>query len=473
MSQTSLPGRAAADPAAMRAPPGVLDGPIVPTLLRLALPTIVVLVVQTLVGVLETYFIGFLGTAALAGTALVFPVLMLMQMMSNGGVGGGVASAVARAIGAGRRDDAEALAWHAVVIAIVIGAVFCIAAVASGPLLYRAMGGEHDTLVAALTYSNAVFAGSIPIWIVALLSAVLRGAGNVRVPAIVTLTGAILLIPLSPALIFGIGPMPRLGVAGGGVAVVTYYLIGLAMLIGYMRSARSPIRLRITPLSGRLFRDILGVGFLSAIGTVMSNLTVALVTAAVGRFGADAIAGYGLASRIDYMQIPVMFGLGTGLVTMVGVATGAGQTARATRIAWTGAGIAFVITETIGVAAALFPTAWLGLFSREPQVLADGSLYLHTVAPFYGVVGAGMALYFAGQGAKRVLIPLLAGTVRLIVAAGIGWLAVASWGAGLPTLFGIVAVSAVLFGGIIVSATFARTRNEDRVVAALQASAAE
>ena len=124
MSQTSLPGRAAADPAAMRAPPGVLDGPIVPTLLRLALPTIVVLVVQTLVGVLETYFIGFLGTAALAGTALVFPVLMLMQMMSNGGVGGGVASAVARAIGAGRRDDAEALAWHAVVIAIAIGAVF-------------------------------------------------------------------------------------------------------------------------------------------------------------------------------------------------------------------------------------------------------------------------------------------------------------------------------------------------------------
>jgi MATE family, multidrug efflux pump len=473
MSQTPLPGRAAVQPAAMRAPRGVLDGPIVPTLLRLALPTIVVLVMQTLVGVLETYFIGFLGTAALAGTALVFPVLMLMQMMSNGGVGGGVASAVARAIGAGRQADAEALAWHAVVIAVAIGAVFCIAAIACGPVLYRAMGGEHDTLAAALTYSNAVFAGSIPIWIVALLSAVLRGAGNVRVPAMVTLTGAILLVPLSPALIFGIGPMPRLGVAGGGVAVVIYYLIGLAMLVGFMRSGRSPIWLRITPLSARLFRDILGVGFLSAIGTVMANLTVALVTAAVGRFGADAIAGYGLGSRLDYLQIPLMFGLGTGLVTMVGIATGAGQTARATRIAWTGAGIAFLITETIGLAAALFPTAWLGLFSTESQVLADGSLYLRTVAPFYGMVGAGMALYFAGQGAKRVMIPLLAGAVRLIVAAGFGWFAVAAWGAGLPALFNIVAVSAVLFGGIIVAATFVRTRSEAGVAAAIQASAAE
>jgi MatE len=93
---------AAASPL-INAPPGFLAGPVVPTLLRLALPTIVVLVVQTMVGVIETYFIGFLGTAALAGTALVFPVLMLMQMMSNGGMGGGVASAVARAIGAGRR----------------------------------------------------------------------------------------------------------------------------------------------------------------------------------------------------------------------------------------------------------------------------------------------------------------------------------------------------------------------------------
>ncbi|MFB9268494.1 MATE family efflux transporter [Bradyrhizobium erythrophlei] len=471
MSQTSPSGPLAAS--AMRAPPGVLDGPIAPTLLRLALPTIVVLVVQTLVGILETYFVGFLGTAALAGTALVFPVLMLMQMMSNGGIGGGVASAVARAIGAGRRADAEALAWHAVVLAIALGAVFSLAAISGGPWLYHAMGGESDTLAAALTYSNAVFAGSIPLWIVALLSAVLRGAGNVRMPAVVTLAGAILLVPLSPALIFGFGPIPRFGVAGGGVAVVIYYLIAMAMLIGFMRSPQSPIRLTIAPLSGRLFRDILGVGLLSAIGTVQANLTVALITAAVGQFGANAIAGYGLASRLDYLQIPLLFGLGTGLVTMAGINTGAGQTARATRVAWTGAAIAFAVTETIGLAAALFPTAWLGLFTDAPPVLASGTLYLHTVAPFYGVAGAGMALYFAGQGARRVLAPLLAGTARLIVAAGVGWLAVATWGAGLSTLFVIVAISSVLFGGIIVAATIARARSETGAAPAIQASAAE
>src|SRR5882672_4859901 len=119
-------------------PPGVLAGPITPTMLRLALPTIVVLVVQTLVGVAETYFVSFLGTDVLAGVTLVFPILMLMQMMSNGGIGGGVSSAIARALGANRRDDADALVWHAVVIAGAFGLAFTVAAIFGGPTLYRA-----------------------------------------------------------------------------------------------------------------------------------------------------------------------------------------------------------------------------------------------------------------------------------------------------------------------------------------------
>ena len=459
---------------AARTLPSILAGPIAPTLLRLALPTVVVLVVQTLVGVLETYFVGFLGTDALAGTALVFPVLMLMQMMSNGGIGGGVASAVARAIGAGRQADAEALVWHAVVLACVFGISFTVLAIAGGPLLYRAMGGAGGALAAALTYSNIIFAGSIPLWIVALLSSVLRGAGNVRVPALITLAGAVILVPLSPALIFGWGVFPRLGIAGGGAAVVLYYLLAVLMLVVFMRSRQSPVKLTIAPLSGRLFRDILGVGLLSAIGTAQSNLTVAFITAAVGHFGADAIAGYGIASRLDYMQIPLLFGLGTGLVTMVGINIGAGQVMRARRIAWTGAAIAFGVTELIGLSAASFRRAWLSLFTASPHVIDTGTLYLRTVAPFYGAIGIGMALYFAGQGAKRVVAPMLAGTVRLIVAVLIGWLSVVWLGAGLPTLFAIVAASALLFGGIITIATFVNGRERTLSSrAALQPDAAE
>src|SRR5262245_50691540 len=217
-----------------RANSRLLAGPIGPTMLRLAAPTVVVLVVQTLVGVAETYFVSFLGTDALAGVALVFPVLMLMVTMANGGIGGGVAAALARTLGAGRRGDADALAGHALVLGIAFGVVFMAAALAGGPWLYRTMGGEGAALAAARDYSNAIFLGAVPLWVTALLSAALRGAGNVRAPAVITFAGLVVLLPLSLALIFGWGPLPRLGVTGAGVAVALYYTGAALVLLGYL-----------------------------------------------------------------------------------------------------------------------------------------------------------------------------------------------------------------------------------------------
>lgn len=439
-----------------KTPRGILHGPITPTLFRLALPTVVVLVVQTFVGVAETYFVSFLGTEALAGVTLVFPVLMLMQMMSNGGIGGGVSSAVARALGANRHADADGLVWHSIVLATVFGAIFSVAAILFGSLLYRSMGGTEETLRAALLYSGIVFAGSIPIWITALLSAALRGAGNVNVPALVIISGAFLLLVLSPPLIFGWGPFPQLGVAGGGAAVFIYYLISALVLALYLRSSRSPLKLKIVPLQGRLFRDILGVGLPSAVGTIQVNLTVTFVTAAVGHFGADAIAGFGIASRLDYLQIPIIFGLGTAIVTMVGVNIGAGQIERARRVAWVGGAIAFGITQTIGILATLFPMLWMKLFTADPDVQQLGSQYLQTVAPAYGAVGLGLALYFASQGLKRVLLPVLAGTVRMVLAAFVGWASVIWFQASLNSLFQIVAAAAIAYGGLTALAVLPR-----------------
>ena len=436
----------------------LLNGPILPAMLKLAIPTVVVLVVQTLVGVAETYFVGFLGTDALAGVALVFPVLMLMQMMSNGGIGGGVASAVARALGAGRKDEADALVLNALVLAVVFGVVFSAAEFLGGSALYRALGGQGATLAASLAYADTVFAGAALVWIVSLLAAALRGAGNTMVPAVVIFIGLFVLLPLSPILIFGWGPFPRLGVAGAGVAVVAYYLVGATVLIGYLRSGRGTLRLPldVRRIEWRLLADILRVGGLSAVGTIQANLTVILVTGIVGLFGTDAIAGYGIASRLDYILIPLLFSLGTAALTMVGTNFGAGQVARAERIAWIGAFFAAGMTELIGVTAALFPRAWLSLFSSEPTVLATGELYLHIVAPFYGIFGFGMLLYFAGQGAGRVLWPVLAGSARLIVAALVGWLIVVHFGGGLRALFITVAVASISYGTITAMALWLR-----------------
>ena len=208
----------------------ILSGPVLPTLLRLGLPTIGVLLAQTLVAVAETYWTSFLGIDAIAGVALVFPLTALMTAASNGGIGGGVSAAMARAVGAGRADEADALVAHALVLAVGFGVLFTAGAFAVGPALYRAMGGSGNALAAALLFSGWFFAGAVPIWAVNLIAAALRGAGEVRLPASVTLAGALVTILLSPALIFGVGPLPRMGVGGAGLAVGLYYLAAMLVL---------------------------------------------------------------------------------------------------------------------------------------------------------------------------------------------------------------------------------------------------
>jgi putative MATE family efflux protein len=430
-----------------RAREAMLHGPIVSTLVKLALPTIGVMVAQTAVGIAETYYVSFLGTDVLAGVALVFPIFMLMTTLSNGGLGSGVASAIARAVGAGRQKDADALVFHAVVLAVIWGAVFTLGVIWGGPAMYSALGGRDASLAAALKYSNVLFAGAVVVWIVNLLAAALRGSGNVKVPALVTLIGAAVMIPASPALIFGFGPIPRLGIAGAATAFNIYYLGALIVMLWYMRSGRSGLTLTVSRLEWRLFADILKVGVPTAINAVQTNLCVILVTGAVGLFGTAALAGYGTASRLDYVMIPILFGLSSAVLTMVGVNIGAGNGARARHIAWVAALIGVGITETIGLAAAIAPWAWVGLFTSDPDVLAPGMTYLRIVGIVYGLFGFGFVTSFAAQGAGKVLWPSIAVSVRLVVAAGAGWIAVTSFGGTMATLAVIVAISFVAYAG--------------------------
>ncbi len=425
----------------------LLEGPIARTLLRLATPNVLVMFAQASVGLVETYFVARLGTDALAGVTMVFPVLMLMQMMSAGAMGGGISSAIARALGAGRRSDADALVLHSLAIAVAFGLTFTLAVLGGGRWLYGAMGGRGASLAAALAYSNVVFAAAILVWIFNSLANVIRGTGNMAVPAAVTCAGAAALIPLSPCLIFGWGPFPRLSVAGGAVAVVAFYLAGSVALGAYLWSGRSVVHLSFHEIGFRwpLFRDILRVGAVAALITVQTNLTIAIATGLVGRFGPAAIAGYGMGSRLEYLLVPLVFGLGGPLVAMVGTNIGAGQRARALRTAWIGAAIAAGLTELIGLGAAAVPRAWLTLFDTDPAMLDAGSRYLHAVGPFYGLFGLGMALYFASQGAGRLLWPLLANLTRLVIAAGGGWLAL-RWGGDLSYMFLALSAALAAFG---------------------------
>jgi putative MATE family efflux protein len=435
----------------------LLEGPIVPLLLALAWPNVLVMLAQTSTGLIETFWVARLGTAALAGMALVFPGVMLMQMISGGAMGGGISSAIARALGAGRHDDANALVLHAVIINAALGVLTSVLVLACGPALYRALGGDGPSLAAALQYSNVVFAGTVLLWVMNALASAIRGTGNMLVPALVICGGIVLLVPLSPCLIFGIGPFPALGIAGGGVAVVLYYAIGTAILAAYVASGRNVARFRFARLRWDLFRDILAVGAVASVTSIQTNVTIGFATALVATVAGPAgVAGFGTGARLEYLLIPLVFGLGAPLVVLVGTNIGAGQQARALRVALVGGGLAFALTETIGIAAAIWPRVWLDLFGSDPRMLATGGAYLRIVGPFYGFFGLGLALYFASQGAGRLRYPLIAGFVRMFVAVVLGGLALHATGS-LVWLFGCVGVGLACYGGIVCAAVAAGT----------------
>jgi putative MATE family efflux protein len=424
----------------------LLDGRIVPTLLLLAWPNVLVMLAQASTGLIETWFVARLGTDALAGMALVFPGFMMMQMLSAGAVGGGISSAIARALGAGRREDANALVLHAIVVNLALGVVFSLLVLAYGRALYAFMGGEGASLEAALAYSNVVFAGVWLVWLMNALASVLRGTGNMMVPSLAICAGFVLLVPLSPVLIFGFGPIPAMGIAGGGIAVVVTIALSTAIMAWHLGSGRSIVRLKFARLRRHLFADILRVGAVGSVSTLQTTLVFMLTTALVGAAaGPDAVAGYGTGARLEYLLIPLVFGIGAPLVALVGTNIGAGQRARALHIALTGGAIAFALTEAVGLAAAIWPEAWLGLFGSDARMIETGSAYLRLVGPAYGFFGLGLSLYFASQGAGRLFWPLLGGFFRLIIAIGGGWLVLRLTGS-LNGLFAALALALVVYG---------------------------
>src|SRR6187431_1803788 len=186
-----------APPAAPKLPANaLLTSPILPTLLKLALPNAIAMVGTTLVAVAETSYIGRLGTEPLAGIALVFPFVMLTQMMSAGAMGGGVSSAISRALGAGDRNRAATLALHAAIIGLCGGLFFTVMMLAFGRSFFALLGGRDRVLEEASGYSQVLFSGAVAIWLVNTLASVIRGTGDMRLPSMTLIGASVLQIAL-------------------------------------------------------------------------------------------------------------------------------------------------------------------------------------------------------------------------------------------------------------------------------------
>src|SRR5262249_21618747 len=343
----------------------MLAGPIVPTILTLAAPNVLNVAMQSLVSISDSWFVAQLGIVDLAALALVFPTQMALGQMSAGAMGGGISSSVARALGSGNRAAAEAAAAHALVIALAMAGVFAVVFVGFGRAIYGALGGSGRALDAADAFATVLFAGCAAHWVANSMASVLRGTGDMKTPGYALVATAALQIPLTGALTLGWFGLPSLGIRGPATASVISFTFASLWMASRLLGPKAALRLH-WPKGGfrkSSFNDILKVGAIACLVVILTNGTVLLVTGLIGRAGDAAIAGYGIGSRLEYMLVPISFGIGATLTTLVGTNIGARQYSRAQQLAWNGAYMAGGIAAAIGIVVAIWPDLWLGLFT--------------------------------------------------------------------------------------------------------------
>lgn len=456
ISLSSLPAAKGVKPSTAARTKLLLEGPILPTLLRLAAPNVLNLFAFAGVITFDGFFLGRIGSDALAGASLAFPWVMLVLQTTNSGIGNGVSSSIARALGADRHDCADDLVFHAFLLAIALGVLFSTTMLLGGPFIFRWMGGHDEMLSDALAYANVALGGAVCICVLNLLGNAVRGTGNMSLPASVLVGCVFAHIAISPVLIFGVGPLPALGPAGAGLGLVIPFAAGGIVMMCYLRSSRAIVRLNFRGVTPRweLFADILKVGVPGLINTAITNLSVVMLTGIAGNLGRETAIGYAVGARLEYILQPLAFGFGTAILAMVGTNWGARKYRRARQIAWTGATTTAVLCGAIGLVVALHPTLWMGLFSNDTGVGRIGALYLSIVGPAYVCFGLGLGLFFVTQGVGRGVVGMNANAMRMIVSAGGGLVAIYWFDLGVAGLFAAVTGGFCLYAAILVYAVF-------------------
>ncbi len=429
----------------------LLTEPPLRLLLQMTGPNTLAFSLQAVVNLAEIYMIGRLGTEALAAIALVFPLLILTQTMSGGPLGGAITASIARALGTGNRENAERFVWHAIYGGLIGAAVFFILFALFGRQLLMLLGGEGVILDMAMTYCWVLFSGGIVIWLGSSVGAAYRGAGDMAFPARLMLISALLQVPLTATLVFGLFGFPALGVAGAAASsiIVGAMMTSILLLVLWRGKRALTLRPKFAAWRRDLAADILKVARPASLNPLMNVGTILGLTALVGSFGPHALAGYGIGTRIEFIMLPVIFAFGTALTTIVGTNIGAGNYDRAEAAGFYGVACSAILCGTAGGLLALFPNSWIPIFTDDAAAFAIARDYIRIVGPAYAFLGIGLVLYFASQGAGTMTWPIRAQILRFVLSVGGASLLVHQFDFGLNAVFITTVIALALYAGII------------------------
>mgnify|MGYP001160779295 FL=1 len=385
--------------------------------LKLAIPNMLTMSMWIITFIIEGFYIGQLGVIPLGGLALGFPMLFLLLMLSAGTIGGAITGLVAQKLGANNVQAAEEIALSGLILTFGLGILFAIIFLVFGEIIYISLGASKEVLEEVLKYSNVLFAGSFTIWVANGMAGVVRATGNMFIASLFLGIGSLVQIILGAIFIFGIGPIQSMGIAGSSLSIVIGNGIAAFCLLFWLMHKSNALKLRI---SIRFFNpnsiiSIIKLGSLASINAFCTWGSVVVITAYMTNFGVQTLAGYGVGARLEFLIIPIVFGFGAASTALIGINIGANKLKRALNIGWVATLYSALAAGLIGFGAYFYPSFWSNAFTSDQNAQEVCKTYLEIVGPFYIFFASGLCLYFASQGAGRVLWPAIAAIIRLLI----------------------------------------------------------
>jgi len=402
----------------MNAPkPMLTEGPVGRHLVGMTVPVLLGIATMMAQGLIDTWFIGRVGDAELAAFGFGFPILMIVTSVAIG-LGAGTSSVVARAIGANDHRRARRLSTDSLLLSfLVVAAVSVLGILTIGPL-FRLLGAPEDLLPLIRGFMTILYAG-VPFIVVGMVGmASMRATGDTRLPSGLMILAAILNVILDPIFIFGLGPVPAMGLNGAATAALiarasiffgTLYLMRYRLdMVSFSRPDPDELR--------KSWRDILHVGIPAAGTNVIVPVGAAIITAMIARYGTDAVAGYGVASRLESMMLVVFYAMSAIIGPFVGQNFSAGNAERILRSLWLCA--VFCLASGLVIAALLASLSGFlpGLFSDSDSVRGVTSLFLWIVPISYGTYGMVMVMNasFNGLGNPMPAVYISVGRIAVL-----------------------------------------------------------
>lgn len=422
------------------------EGPVGRHLVNMTVPMLFGIATMMGQGLIDAWFLGQVGDRALAAFSFGFPMLMIITSVAIG-LGAGTSSVVARAIGAGDHRRARRLATDSLLLTFLVTAAMSTIGVLTIEPLFRLLGAPADMIPMIKSFMIILYSG-VPFLVVGMVgTSSMRATGDTRLPGKLMIAGALLNVLLDPIFIFGLGPIPAMGLDGAATAALLargamfvgtlYFLVHRLDMVSFNKP--DPAELR------KSWAEILHVGLPAAGTNAIIPVAVVVITAMIARYGPDAVAGFGVASRIESMVLVIYYALSSVIGPLVGQNLSAGKAARIRQslrlCAWFCLASGLVIAAILASLSGFLP----GLFSQNPEVIRVTRLFLLIAPVSYGAYGIVMVMNAAFNGLGKPMPAVYISVTRMLVLYVPLALLGREW-FGIVGIFGAYAIANILSG---------------------------